>query len=1334
MTRGEGLRATLYHRFFFLVPLVANRAVRGLWRAAVWSFWLLYFGFIVLVLALRYSVLPNIESYRGDIERLSSQALGQAISIGRIVASWEGINPDLTLLDVRVADSEGRPALAFSQVQAILSWWSVPTGQLQLRLLRIDEPTLNLRRDGAGRLFVAGIPLSQSQSDNTVSDWILAQRRIRIHGATLVWEDELRHAPALILEDLSLALDNDGRNHRFGLTALPPEGLASRIDFRGDFQGTDIEQMALWSGQAYAEIGYTDLAVWRQWVDYPVALPRGRGALRAWFGFAQGGLRDITADVSLQDVSLRFAQDLPTLELETMSGRIGGRFLATGFEANGWDIALATRADTTQNNESRESLRIEPMDFHVDWQPQADGTSVVGSASVSRLDLGALARLAEHFPFDAQSRQLLTDYAPQGQVAGLSAKWKGDASRLQTYSLKTGFKGLALKAQGYFPGFSGLSGMLEASEKGGSATLNAQKSTFDLPSVFPVPLIELDSLSAQAKWTLNKGELQAELSRVEFAGPEAAGSAQGTYRTSGEGPGSIDLTAALTRGDARAVWRFMPHAVGAGARNWLRDSLLAGGSSEAKLILKGDLSDFPFLDKRKGQFLVTVKARDVVLDYGTGWPRIDGIHGDLRFEGNGMIVDAHQGMILGAKLSKTRAEIPNFDAPISTLIVKGNADGPTSEFLTFIEKSPVAERIDHFTEDMRASGNGHLDLGLVIPLDEAKLGESKITGTYHFQNNEVAVDAALPPIRQVNGSVQFSGSDLRVPEINGTLFGGPLKIKGGLQKDGKVLITANGSINIAELRKQADSPLLENLSGTTPYRGEVRINKRNADLVVESTLVGLASTFPEPLGKAAGDALPLRFEKELLSGVLGSQGNTADSSVRDQIRASLGNVLTLQLLRGKKNEGFVVERGAIAVGRPLQMPEKGVALGLTAKNVDLDSWRRVLRSPATTPVVEGTSAPSSPLVDSVSVKAEDVLLLGRHFKDVDLAASSAPEQWKIRLSSRQASGDLQWDKEGLGKLTARLKQLTIDPSTGTANTGTVEAIKELPALDVVADDFSLGARRFGRLEVQARNEGGVWRLNKIQAGNPAGNLTGSGQWQIGGGKNRTQLDFKIDSTDVGKLLERLGYPGAVRAGTAQLGGKIGWNGSPVDLDFESLSGEMNLEAGKGQFVKLDPGAAGKLLGLISLQGLPRRISLDFKDVFSEGFSFDSMTSKLAIQNGLMRTERLQIDGPSARVLMRGEVDLKHETQRLNVNVQPELGGTAALGVALINPIAGVATWVAHKMLQNPLNQMFGFDYLVTGTWDDPKVEKISGRVTPATTPRLPTIPNSTGVANEPPAQ
>lgn len=1322
MMRRDDVRAVLYHRFRFLLPLVAHPAARRLWRALVWSFWIAYFGFVALVLVLRYSVLPHIEDYRSDIENLSSQGLGQAVKIGRIEASWEGINPDLTLIDVEIADAEGRPALTLSRVEAILSWWSVPSAQLKLRLLRIDEPTLSLRRDTLGRISIAGIPLSQEKSDNDISDWVLAQRRIRIQGATLVWDDELRKAPSLVLEDLNFALDNDGNRHRFGMTALPPAALASKLDVRGDLRGTDVDELESWSGQAYAEIGYADLAVWRQWIDYPVALPHGRGAWRAWFGIGAGQLHEITADVALQDVSLRLAQDLPSLELDHMSGRIGANFSAKGLTVNGRRIELATRRMAPRKDQSSEPIRIEPTDFYVDWQPDDKGKGGVGSVSVSTLDIESLASLTGYLPFDAVTRQLLGDYAPRGHIHDLSAKWKGDAERLQTYALKAGFDDLALKAQGYFPGFTGMSGRFEANETGGNAALHSKKSSIDLPSIFPEPLISLDSLAAQAKWKITKGVLDVELSQVAFSGSEAAGTAQGSYRNTGEGPGSIDLTAALTRGDARAVWRYMPWAVNADARYWLRDSLLSGSAGDTKLTLKGDLADFPFLDKTKGQFLVTVKANDVTLDYGSGWPKITGIYGDLRFEGAGMSIAIERGSMLGARLVKTHAEIPDFDAPVSLLIVKGRAEGPTSEFLKFIDQSPVAARIDHFTEDMRASGNGYLDLALEIPLAEARLGESKINGTYHFDNNEVTVDAALPPFKQVNGTVQFSGSDLRVPEINATLFGGPLKIKGGTQKDGRVLIGANGTLNTVQMRKQFDSPLLQNLSGEASYRAEVRINKRDADLVIDSNLVGLASTLPEPFNKTSTETLPLRFEKVLLPG----------APVQDEISASLGKLLSMKLIRRKQAEGFVAERGAIVFGRPLQLPERGVTLGLTAKSLNLDSWRRLL-PPASDKAPADDSAPTPvapPFLHSINIKTEDMLLLGRHYNDVDLTVTPMPAHWKAALNSRQAIGELQWQTAGSGKLIARLKQLTVDASSGETPADAGETIKELPALDIIADEFSLGARRFGRLEVQARNNGGVWWLDKINASNPYGKLSGSGQWQAGTGKNRTQLDFKVDSGDVGKLLDRLGYPGTVRAGSALLEGKIGWNGPPTSLDYSTLSGEMNLEAAKGQFVKLDPGAAGKLLGLISLQGLTRRVTLDFKDVFSEGFAFDSIASKIAVLNGQMSTQRLQIDGPGARVVMRGEVDLKRETQLLNVNIQPEMGGTAALGVALVNPIAGVATWVAHKVLQNPLNHMFGFDYLVTGKWDDPKVEKLSGSEPAQVVPRLPTIANPTGSANE----
>jgi uncharacterized protein YhdP len=159
---------------------------------------------------------------------------------------------------------------------------------------------------------------------------------------------------------------------------------------------------------------------------------------------------------------------------------------------------------------------------------------------------------------------------------------------------------------------------------------------------------------------------------------------------------------------------------------------------------------------------------------------------------------------------------------------------------------------------------------------------------------------------------------------------------------------------------------------------------------------------------------------------------------------------------------------------------------------------------------------------------------------------------------------------------------------------------------------------------------------------------------------------------------------------------------------------MAVEARNGQFNQLQPGV-GKLLGLISLQSLPRRLTLDFRDIFSQGFAFDSIDGRMDVASGIMRTaEPLAIRGPAARIEIEGATDLQAETQDLRVVVRPELGAVAALGVAVINPVAGAATLLASAVGQNPLNHIFSYRYHVTGTWSDPQVNRVG-----ATAERVP---------------
>jgi uncharacterized protein YhdP len=179
----------------------------------------------------------------------------------------------------------------------------------------------------------------------------------------------------------------------------------------------------------------------------------------------------------------------------------------------------------------------------------------------------------------------------------------------------------------------------------------------------------------------------------------------------------------------------------------------------------------------------------------------------------------------------------------------------------------------------------------------------------------------------------------------------------------------------------------------------------------------------------------------------------------------------------------------------------------------------------------------------------------------------------------------------------------------------------------------------------------------------------------------------------------------VRGGNAKIEGRLAWSGSPQEFDYPTLSGDFVLEAAKGQFVKLEPGIA-KLLGILSLQALPRRITLDFRDVFSEGLAFDSIRAPVAVVRGVASTEALRIESPSARVLMSGDVDLARETQKLRVRVSPHVAeGVSIAGALLGGPVAGIAAYLAQKILRDPLEQLISFEYQVTGAWSEPQVTR-----------------------------
>jgi len=1259
--------------------------------------WTAFFVFAVVFLAVRYWVLPNVENYRAEIVAAISNSVGLPVKIGALSTDWQGLRPRVSIADVRVYDSSGREALVLPAVENVVAWRSLFVGELRLHSFVIDGPKLAVRRDAGGEVYVAGIHISGKQGDGKLADWILSQSQILVRGAEIEWLDEARKAPPLKLSSLNFRLDNDGDEHLVGMAARPPPALGPWVEARARLEGGSVHQVEKWSGRIYAELGNTNLAGWRAWVDYPINLRSGEGALRLWGTLEGGRLAQATADVVLSNVSVQLGRELPQLEIATVRGRVYGRETAGGYDFGVRNLSLASPGAPPMNGTS----------FRASWEP-AGGTTLVqrGSVSANLVELGPLAHLAEYLPFPNDLRKLLAELAPQGNLLDTKFDWTGELPDRARYTAKTRFAGLTMNAWRSIPGFANLSGSLEANEKKGTVSLASRNGELDLPKVFPEPRIALDALNGDVGWERNAdATVSVKLANLSYANKDLAGTAYGSYVWNGEGPGLIDLTAQLSRADGKATARYLPLSavMGARTREWVATGVLAGEASDARLRLRGDLRDFPFVDPQKGQFLVTAKVSDAVLDYAAGWPRIEAIEANLMFERDKIEITGHRGTILGVPISNVRVTLPSMLDPDPRLIVDGSAEGPTALFLDYVRESPVRRMTGGLADSFTSLGRGRLRLRLELVLHE--MSRSKIAGEYQFSGNEITLDARLPPIQRAGGRIGFTESSFTVGDVRGQLFGGDVRISGGSRPDSSVVVAAEGRATADGLRPLFDHPWRRRLAGSTRYTASATVKEGRSQLTLDSTLEGLSTTFPAPLSKAASEVLPLRME------VFPGEG-------RDRISVALGpatgRIVAVEFLRAMQAGG----PAAAAAGGPIMQLQRTVVTlnpvtgetpriperrGLTVRGslpaLDLDRWLPVL--------AEGGAA-GSVVSDGASYDVRVGVLdaLGKRMRSVDLQGITDGSGWSATVSTGEFAGDLVYRNEGNGRLVARFSRFALPEESPGAKPG--EGIKDLPAVDIVADNFTHRGRKLGRVEVQARHEGRDWRIDKMSMTNSDSALTGSGLWKQADA-SRTSLAFKLDVSDLGQFLDRIGTPDHIKGGRAKLEGTLNWNGDPVTMDFATLGGALQLQAEDGQFLEIEPGV-GKLVSLMSLQMLPRRLTMDFRDVFSKGFQFDSITGSMAIERGVMASKDFHMNGPAADVAMNGQVDLSLETQNLNVKVIPQLGDSASTVVGLLNPIAGVATLIAGRLMKNPLGKAFAFDYRVSGTWTDPKVEKLQPSV------------------------
>jgi uncharacterized protein (TIGR02099 family) len=1271
--------------------------IRATWhftyRLLFWSLILSTLLFAFLVLGLRYWVLPNIADYRADISAAISRVTGVPSHLGKIEAGWDGLRPHLKFADLTLEDERRQQGLALTEVEGTLSWWSLLFGDLQFHTLEITRPELTIRREKDGTMHVAGIKLGKkSEQSGGFGDWLLGQDEVIIRDAIVTWQDEVRNAPALKFTGVNARMLNGGVTHQIGFTATPPAELAAPIDVRAELRGASLLTMNEWNGSAYARMDSANVAAWGVYLPIPLEVKTGVGGVQAWVDFEGPHITDSVADLQLVDVSTKLKPDLPYLQLESLNGRLSYRERNTGFNFSGKDLDF-TLANSKTN--------VPEADYFFQYSKATDEQAAAGELLASALDLEALRLVADALPLEVAQRKKLDRFSPKGRFENVVLKWSGEPDAPLTYVAKLKFNNVNLAAVDDLPGLSGMNGVFEANENGGSLTLDNKASEISVAHIFTQPL-KLDSLSTLTTWKKTDHKTEVNIEKLAFANADTSGQLSGKFTKQNNASGVLELKSNFSGINATDIYRYIPIKAGQGLRDWLKDSLKSGRAENVSLDLKGNVAEFPFDNEKQGLFRISAKIVNADLDYAERWPKAEKIYGDFLLNGKKLEIHATDGVIARGKIQRADAIIADLNSRDTLLTLDAKITGAVEDKIRFLNTTPVNELIDGFAQGMKSTGNGTLDLKLALPLSHIK--DTKVSGEYHFENNHIEGGKIWPALDNVVGTLLFGPDGVQIKNTTATAFGGPVNINVNRQPEGGLLIDAAGKANVDEMLTLLNVPAQDWLDGVTDWTAKASVVGNKTTVIVDSSLVGITSNLPQPLNKSPAIAWPLHIERNI------------PAVGQEQYNVTLGKEIRAVFLRTPDEKGELrVRKGTLAMNTDANLQTKdGIFVTGAIDELDMDLWRSYLRK------VSKPGAPSNTAAGALGLHGFDLtvtklIALDKIIGVTRVTAELSGTAWQSTIISNDINGTLTWKPEGQGSIIARFKNFVVPdsvevkpqfpaPITGVA---IPPAELDFPALDIIAEEFKLKKRVLGRLELQAKPDARNWRLEKLRLLMPDGTLEASGLWQGLPAKPSTTMDMKLDVRDIGKFLGHLGQADSVRGGTANLNGKLSWVGNPYDFTPTILTGNFRLEAVKGQFLQVSSSGAGKLLSLISLQALPRRITLDFRDVFSSGFAFDDMAGSFVIDKGLMATNDFLINGTAAIVTMEGSVNLVEESQNLRVKVIPAASDTVAIASTLLGgPVVGVVSYLLQKLLKNPFGQITAFQYAITGNWDDPQVNKI----------------------------
>ncbi|WP_341326426.1 YhdP family protein [Methylotuvimicrobium sp. KM2] len=1216
-------------------------------------------------------LLSGLESYKVELEREIGVLIDTPVQIGRIKTGMRGITPTLMLKDIKVLTEDvphSSSPVNFEEIRLNISIWRVLwTRELwRASWISIIGADVSIQRKPDGSFTLGGL---QAGGETDYPLWLLQGGKFELLHSRIAWQDEMRGGKPIQFERVDLVIKNDGDRHQIHLLTGLPENLGHALRVSMELNGNFFEPGNI-DGKLYFEGTGVDLAEIMAGESLSdISIESGIGDLKLWTHWQKSQLSEAIAEINLSRVALQFkARSALTLDrLETLfRWRDEGRRLAL-------DVARLVVEDNRRPwTDTQFSLAVER---------NAENAFKNLALSAHRLDMTNISELAA-WPglLPNEHAERLTALKLVGNVEDFTLFVDFDSQRFAADGL---FTGLGFSGFDSLPGFFGLTGRIRGNDERGMVQLTTGQSQVTLDGVFRQALSiarlqgRIDWRQTPEMWVVSSKQIRLDvpvastISRLFLTLPKS------------EASPVLDLQSTFSVADLGQVKNYLPVGnIDPDTFFWLDRAFISGSIPRGGLLFSGELESYPFAESQ-GVFEVLFDVSDMTLSYDPEWPNLTKVDARALFYGSSLKVDIQKAETAGCSIRQTELSIPMLnDEP--NLLVRGMAEGSIIGALDFLQRTPIGSPVGALRTAITPSGNTSVKLDLDIPLVGSK--PVQVDGEATFDDASLVVHSFDLPVGNIKGVLRFNEQGFFADNIQAEALGSPIRVD--IESEPKqTTIKVAGESAVEDLQNQFKLPWWRLVEGSTDYRLELALpvdDNRTTQMTINSGLRGLSLILPDGLGKDKDESRPLSLVFDLSDERL--------LPVRLNYDNQLNAAFKIEIAGQALHSGHFL----FGVGVADYPDAPVIKLEANRDKMNLEEWLSFIDR-------DGVAKDESMPLYEIKIKTSQLINQFMDLGRLDLMLARRGNFWVGKIDSSAAKGNVRIPVDRSGEDSIRMTMEFIDLTAMSRiklEGGTDNIMEKVPLFDIDSEKVIWRSSDMGRLVLRTVRipQGLHFQRLTISDRNETMNLTG--RWINQGFGSTTKLEGTFDGRQFGRLLNELGLYESMKETRIAAKLDLNWNAAPYQFSLERLRGIVDIELNDGRLLSIEPGL-GRVLGIIAFSQWVKRLQLDFRDIYEEGLTFNSIKGRIHLADGIASTTNLEVDAVPAKITLSGNANLKDKTLDQQVRVVPKSSDAVPIAGTIVGRIAGLIAKAVTKDYQEGF--FFGSQYRIIGSWEEPQV-------------------------------